>query len=75
MAKKSFEDSMKKLEDVVSRLESEEVSLEESLKLFEEGVKLMRFCHQRLNEVEEKVKILVTDDSLPGGERLEEFVE
>ena len=75
MAKKSFEDSMKKLEELVSRLESEEVSLEESLKLFEEGVKLMRFCHQRLNEVEEKVKILVADESLPNGERLEEFAE
>ena len=75
MAKRSFEDSMKKLEEVVSRLEGEEVSLEESLKLFEEGVKLMRFCHQRLNEVEEKVKILVADESLPGGERLEEFAE
>jgi exodeoxyribonuclease VII small subunit len=66
---------MKKLEELVSRLESEEVSLEESLKLFEEGVKLMRFCHQRLNEVEEKVKILVADESLPNGERLEEFAE
>jgi len=72
MAKASFENSMKKLETVVSKLESDEVSLEESLKLFEEGVKLMRFCHLRLNEVEEKVQILVADDAESGG-RLEEF--
>ena len=71
MAKVSFENSMKKLETVVSKLESDEVSLEESLKLFEEGVKLMRFCHKRLNEVEEKVQILVNDDD--SGAHLEEF--
>ena len=74
MAKVSFEDSMKKLEEVVGRLEGEEVSLEESLKLFEQGVKLMRFCHLRLSEVEEKVQTLVADDEEEGG-RLEELKE
>ena len=72
MARVSFENSMKKLETVVSKLEGDEVSLEESLKLFEEGVKLMRFCHLRLNEIEEKVQILVADESESGGS-LEEF--
>ncbi|MCD6534807.1 MAG: exodeoxyribonuclease VII small subunit [Deltaproteobacteria bacterium] len=73
MAKASFEDSMKRLEEVVGKLEGEEVSLEESLKLFEQGVKLMRFCHLRLSEVEEKVQILVADEK--EGARLEEFRE
>ena len=73
MAKASFEDSMKRLEEVVGKLEGEEVSLEESLKLFEQGVKLMRFCHLRLSEVEEKVQILVADEKEGG--RLEEFRE
>jgi len=72
VAKASFENSMKKLETVVSKLEGDEVSLEESLKLFEEGVKLMRFCHMRLNEIEEKVQILVTDEN-GSGSFLEEF--
>jgi len=72
MAKVSFENSMKKLETVVGKLEGNEVSLEESLKLFEDGVKLMRFCHMRLNEIEEKVQILVADESESGG-FLEEF--
>ncbi|HDS17269.1 MAG TPA: exodeoxyribonuclease VII small subunit [Proteobacteria bacterium] len=73
MAKPSFEESMKKLEEVVGRLEGDEVSLEDSLKLFEQGVKLMRFCHLRLNEVEEKVRILVVDENAAG--RLEDFKE
>ena len=72
MAKVSFENSMKKLENVVGKLEGDEVSLEESLKLFEEGVKLMRFCQMRLNEIEEKVQVLVADESESGG-FLEEF--
>ena len=72
MAKLSFEKSMKRLEEVVGKLEGEEVSLEESLKLFEQGVKLMRFCHLRLSEVEEKVQTLMTDEKEEGG-RLEEF--
>ena len=72
MARVSFENSMKKLETVVSKLEGDEVSLEESLKLFEEGVKLMRFCHMRLNEIEEKVQILVADESKSSG-FLEDF--
>ncbi|MBN2705265.1 MAG: exodeoxyribonuclease VII small subunit [Deltaproteobacteria bacterium] len=73
MAKPSFEESMKKLEEVVGRLEGDEVSLEDSLKLFEQGVKLMRFCHLRLNEVEEKVRILMVDENAAG--RLEDFKE
>ena len=73
MAKVSFEDSMKRLEEVVGKLEGEEVSLEESLKLFEQGVKLMRFCHLRLSEVEEKVQILVADEKAGG--QLEDFKE
>ncbi len=73
MAKVSFEDSMKRLEEVVGKLEGEEVSLEESLKLFEQGVKLMRFCHLRLSEVEEKVQVLVADEKEGG--QLEDFKE
>ncbi len=73
MAKVSFEDSMKRLEEVVGKLEGEEVSLEESLKLFEQGVKLMRTCHLRLSEVEEKVQTLVTDEKEGG--KLVEFKE
>ena len=37
MAKKTYEDSVKRLEDIVSALECGDASLDESLKLFEEG--------------------------------------
>ncbi|MBW1645067.1 MAG: exodeoxyribonuclease VII small subunit [Deltaproteobacteria bacterium] len=70
MAKQSFETALKKLEEVVARLESGELSLDQSLKLFEQGISLVRQCSQRLDEVERKVQMLISDAD---GERLEDF--
>lgn len=63
MAKKDkkFEEALDELEKVVERLESGELSLEDSLAAFEEGVKLVRYCNQKLAEVEKKIEILVKD--------------
>lgn len=58
MAKKSYEDSVKRLEDIVSTLESGETSLDESLKLFEEGTKLVTFCNEYLDKAQTKIKEL-----------------
>ena len=54
----SFEDALKRLEETVKVLESGTVPLEESLKLFEEGVALVKLCNGKLDEAEQKVKIL-----------------
>ena len=56
-----FEKSFQNLEKIVQRLESEEMPLDESLKLFEEGIRLSRFCHQRLEEVEKKIELILAD--------------
>ena len=56
-----FEKSFQNLEKIVQRLESEELPLDESLQLFEEGIKLSRFCHQRLEEVEKKIELILAD--------------
>ena len=55
MAKKTYEDSVKRLEDIVSALECGDASLDESLKLFEEGTKLISACSKMLDEAEQKV--------------------
>ncbi|MCX7978693.1 MAG: exodeoxyribonuclease VII small subunit [Bdellovibrionaceae bacterium] len=57
-----FEKKLARLEEIVSKMEKGDLPLEESLKLFEEGVKLSRECHQRLNEAEQRVKILTAVD-------------
>ncbi|MFZ2492862.1 MAG: exodeoxyribonuclease VII small subunit [Thermoanaerobaculia bacterium] len=56
-----FEKAFQQLETIVKRLEAEELPLDESLKLFEEGISLSRFCHQRLEEVEKKIELILAD--------------
>lgn len=56
-----FEKSFQQLEKIVQRLENEELPLDESLGLFEEGIRLSRFCHQRLEEVEKKIELILAD--------------
>ena len=58
-----FEKKLTRLEEIVGQMEKGEISLEDSLKLFEEGVKLSRECHQKLNDAESKVKLLVSIDN------------
>jgi len=57
-----FEKKLGRLEEIVGKMEKGDLALEESLKLFEEGVKLSRECHQKLNDAESKVKMLVSMD-------------
>ena len=56
-----FEKAFQNLEKIVQRLEAEEMPLDESLQLFEEGIRLSRFCHQRLEEVEKKIELILAD--------------
>jgi exodeoxyribonuclease VII small subunit len=56
-----FEEAFEDLEKVVERLESGELSLEESLAAFEDGVRLIKFCNQKLTDVEKKIELLVKD--------------
>jgi exodeoxyribonuclease VII small subunit len=57
-----FEKKLGRLEEIVNKMEKGDLALEDSLKLFEEGVKLSRECHQKLNDAESKVKLLVSMD-------------
>lgn len=66
MAKKesvqrNFEGALEELEQVVEQLESGELPLDDSLAAFEKGVGLVKFCNQKLNEVEKKVELLIKD--------------
>jgi exodeoxyribonuclease VII small subunit len=56
-----FESALEDLERVVEQLETGALSLEDSLSAFEKGVGLVKFCNQKLNEVEKKIDFLVKD--------------
>ena len=68
-----FEKAFQQLEKIVQRLEGEEMSLDDSLRLFEEGIALSRFCHQKLEEVEKKIELILADAK--GQPRIEAFEE
>ena len=58
MREQSFESAMKRLEEIADVLEQGSQSLEASLKLFEEGNALAQFCGEKLDEAENKLKML-----------------
>jgi exodeoxyribonuclease VII small subunit len=58
---KQFEVALEELESVVEQLEAGDLSLEDSLAAFERGVGLVKYCNQKLTEVEKKVEFLLKD--------------
>ena len=58
MSEITFEAAMTRLEEIVRALEGGNAPLDTSLALFEEGVSLVKFCNQKLDAAEQKVKIL-----------------
>jgi len=70
MAKKkvenlSFEDSLSELEHIVQNLEQGDLSLEQSMELFERGLALSKGSQNKLQEAEQKIKILMTKNGEP----------
>lgn len=61
--KQSFEQAMGRLEEIVTRLEKGECDLDESLKLFEEGAKLAHSCNDMLDQAEQKVMLLLNEQT------------
>lgn len=56
----TFETAMTRLEEIVRQLESGKATLDESLTLYEEGIALVKLCSGRLDEAEQKIKIIRT---------------
>lgn len=57
----TFEAALERLEVLVRSLESGSVALDDSLAAFEEGVSLVRFCTEKLETAEQKVKLLLAN--------------
>ena len=56
--KKTFEAALSELQAIIEELESSSTSLDKMIILFEDGMKLMNFCRNQLNEVEDRVTTL-----------------
>jgi exodeoxyribonuclease VII small subunit len=59
----NFEAQLKRLDEVLEALEHGDLPLEEAMRLFEEGVRLVKACHQKLDEVEKRVELLLKNES------------
>jgi exodeoxyribonuclease VII small subunit len=53
-----FEDALKRLEEIVHKLENGIDEVEQIVSLFEEGTRLSQYCHQKLEEVENRIEEL-----------------
>ncbi|MBM4168158.1 MAG: exodeoxyribonuclease VII small subunit [Ignavibacteria bacterium] len=55
---KTFESALKRLESIVDSLESGSVPLDRAMDLYEEGVELAKWCGQKLQATEIRLKKL-----------------
>ncbi|HSB95035.1 MAG TPA: exodeoxyribonuclease VII small subunit [Spongiibacteraceae bacterium] len=61
-----FEPALSELEALVAAMESGNMSLEESLLAFEAGIRLTRECQEALQQAEQKVQLLLSDNGETG---------
>jgi exodeoxyribonuclease VII small subunit len=54
----SYEEALRELEQLVSTLESGEVPLDQLLSGYQRGAALLQFCKDKLQAVEEQIKVL-----------------
>ncbi len=57
--KLTFEQAIERIEAIVAQMEDGTLGLDEMMARFEEGRVLIRFCRERLHEVEKKVELLL----------------
>ena len=54
----SFEEAMSELKTISEKIASREISLEDSVRYYERGLKLIHFCQQKLDRVNQRIQIL-----------------
>ncbi len=54
----TYEEALQELEQLVSRLESGQMPLDELLVGYQRGAALLTFCKDRLQAVEDQIKVL-----------------
>ncbi len=58
----TFEVALEELQQIVKRLESGKLSLDQSLVEYEAGIGFLRQCYESLDNVEQKIRLLVDVD-------------
>jgi exodeoxyribonuclease VII small subunit len=55
---RSYEEALSELERLVSTMEGGQVPLEQLIEGYRRGAELLQFCRERLDAVEQQVKVL-----------------
>ena len=55
---KTFEDALARLEAITEAMQGSSLPLEEALAAYQEGSELVRFCQNKLAQVEQKLQVL-----------------
>lgn len=61
----SVEEAFAELERIVKQMESDDIALEESFACYERGIRLVRYCNDRIDRVEKKVRMLRGEGEAP----------
>ncbi len=65
----NFEGAIKQLEQTIVDIETGNIDLELALSKYKDGVTLVKFCQEKLQDIEQKIKILDQDSN-----QLKDFV-
>lgn len=60
----SVEAAFELMEEKVKKLEDREITLEESFQLYQEGMELLKYCSDKIDQVEKKVMEIGKDGEL-----------
>ncbi len=58
MEKLTFEQALARLEQIVKELESGNVPLDNLMRLYDKGTTLVKFCTEKINAAEQKVRLV-----------------
>ncbi|WP_028357918.1 exodeoxyribonuclease VII small subunit [Brackiella oedipodis] len=54
----SFEEAIAQLQQIVNDMEQQQLPLDEAIQAYEKGMQLTAICRQKLEQAEQKVKVL-----------------
>lgn len=54
----NFENAINELEQIIQNIEVNQIDLESALNQYKHGMGLVKFCQEKLQDVEQKIKIL-----------------
>ena len=61
---KNFEDALNELEKLSEMIQSDSTKLEQLLEIFERGTYLSKYCKNKLEDIDEKISLLVKENSI-----------